>query len=478
MVRFAFSVFLLLALAGCDQGVSRAFLPQYAPGNQANRNQPKTVVLFLDGTGNDLNTVTNVGRLHHLVTLQNRSDLSVFYTSGVGTDSTYVVGLTTGLGFRNDVLNAYAYLSHEYSGPQDRIHLYGFSRGAFAARALAGLVHTVGLVDLSSLEQQPGNFNFELERKRWGLLQQLFTAYKFPGRTTTDSDCPDAKNDPLREICRRRIATAKVLAKAGIETRYTYDQIKFDVVGLWDTIETLGVPNGRDSPDFYNHRYSDQICNMRRVFHAVSLDDNRARVYTPVLMTRKRLIRDCDEATYDHFNRVEEVWFAGAHGDVGGSYEAGALGGVSLNWMLRKTRGLGHGGRSIYPEGSAVFEDPLDIAHDAKNLKIYMRPLGGDLRDLNRYQKSSCLETEIFKDSFKEVIPCGNAVGPFKIHSSAIKRAQQGKEWLDALKRRDPDGHLVKTLSYKDSNMIDCIAAIPTGGGHAPNCPVLIEATD
>ena len=88
---------------------------------------------------------------------------------------------------------------------------------------------------------------------------------------------------------------------------------------------------------------------MKQVLHAVSLDDTRATTYTPVLMTRNRLIRDCDNPGKKPFEKVNEVWFAGAHGDVAGSYAQGALGGVSLNWMLQQTKGTGVGGKSRAP---------------------------------------------------------------------------------------------------------------------------------
>lgn len=86
---------------------------------------PKNVAIFFDGTGNDLNTTTNVARLYHLVINQDRSDISAFYTSGVGADRTGALGLATGLGFRRDVQAAFGFLSDHYAGRQDKIHLYG-----------------------------------------------------------------------------------------------------------------------------------------------------------------------------------------------------------------------------------------------------------------------------------------------------------------------------------------------------------------
>lgn len=94
--------------------------------------------------------------------------------------------------------------------------------------------------------------------------------------------------------------------------------------------------------------YVDQICNIEAIAHAVSIDDNRGKRFTPELMTISKLATFCDLPTEDLqsdivglyiANKVDEVWFSGAHSDVGGGYsDAGQspLSDVSLGWMLRK----------------------------------------------------------------------------------------------------------------------------------------------
>ncbi|MEQ6247253.1 DUF2235 domain-containing protein [Sulfitobacter sp. HNIBRBA3233] len=341
------------------------------PADHSPRSTPINVAIFFDGTGNNLNSTTNVGRLHQLVVNQDRTDNAVFYTSGVGADRTGAIGLGTGLGFRNDVEEAYGFLSDSYERPEDVIHLYGYSRGAFAARALAGLVHTVGLVDLSVLKTQ---------KEREQFLSDLFTAYKFPARGLTARDCTAGVDRLQESIALRRCATKAVRKAYGVNVKPSgaHQDVRFSIVGLWDTVETLGLPNGTQDPDEYNHRYSDQICNMDRVLHAVSLHDNRATTYTPILMTRNRLVRDCEGARDPGvrealFDRVEEVWFAGDHGQIGGTEDLGYLSGVSLNWMLSKAADVGVNNQPLFPKHARVYEQPLDFVKDAERQDLFFQ---------------------------------------------------------------------------------------------------------
>ncbi|WP_306153363.1 DUF2235 domain-containing protein [Roseovarius sp. MMSF_3281] len=463
---------LLCLLAACGGGITRNFTPASDPAPHSAsapaHSGPKTVVLMLDGTGNDLNSVTNLGRLHQLVTLQNRRDLSVFYTSGVGADRTGPLGLATGLGFRKDVEAAYGFLADHFEPGTDKLHLYGYSRGSYAARALAGFVHSVGLLDLSQFDQPGGGYDPDLTRQRHEFLSAMFTAYKFPPGHLRQSAC-GTHDKHLRDICMRRAATAHVRKRWNVPLRAHHSQVAFDVVGLWDTIEVLGLSNARDDADAVNPRYSDQICNMKKVLHAVSLDDTRATTYTPVLMTRNHLIRDCKDPGNRPFDKVEEVWFAGAHGDVGGSYAQGALGGISLNWMLRETAGLGVGGNSIYPDGAEVYQHQLDIVHDTERMnRGFQLIFSRNLRNIAGYL-APC-KTDGKTDPDKRF--CGSGVPHFKIHPSAVARAKADAV-ISADLRRKPSGQPPRVLKKKEQNLATCIAALDTKEGPAETCPPL-----
>jgi uncharacterized protein (DUF2235 family) len=111
------------------------------------RGTPKQLALFMDGTANDRNSRTNVAKMSEIVINQDLDNLYVFYNEGVGTDGK-IIGGATGWGQGNDVAEAYAFLSEYYSSDSS-IHLFGFSRGAYSSRILAGMLYAVGIYDLN-----------------------------------------------------------------------------------------------------------------------------------------------------------------------------------------------------------------------------------------------------------------------------------------------------------------------------------------
>ncbi len=381
--------------------------------------RPKNIALFLDGTGNDLNTTTNVARLYQLTVNQNRRDIAAFYTSGVGADRTRVLGLATGLGFKKDVQAAYGFLSDSYDDNRDVIHLYGYSRGAYTARALAGLVHVTGLMDLSVFKKQS-------DRERF--LNALYNASKFPERHSVGPDCQIRVGALQERIDRRRCTTDAVRLKFGVRRKAQHDDVRFAMVGLWDTVETLGISNGQDDPDFANPLYVDQLCNMDKVRHAVSLHDNRSGSYTPVLMTRRWLLRDCETQNENVFKRVREVWFPGDHAQVGGTESRGFLSGLTLNWMLSHARNEGLGGRPIFPRNAQVYEQPLDFVKDAEGQSPFFQIFKRIPRGIRCYSR---VGTDLGYRT-------GSYSSDILIHKSAL--ARQAALTIPAAYRKDPVG--------------------------------------
>ncbi len=132
--------------------------------DEAIRNEPRpshrNIVICCDGTGNEINeNISNVLKLYRCLrkTAKTQPRQLVFYDPGVGTlaqpdtwhrikaDIDLVLGLATGYGLDDNVLAAYAFLVTHYE-PGDQIYLFGFSRGAYTVRVLAGLIHKVGLI--------------------------------------------------------------------------------------------------------------------------------------------------------------------------------------------------------------------------------------------------------------------------------------------------------------------------------------------
>jgi len=329
----------------------------------------KKIAVFFDGTHNDIAADTNIKKLHSLASLQKREDLASIYIEGVGT-KTDVLGMGTGFGVRPRVIIAYAFLIENYkhgSAPikDDDIFVFGFSRGAYQARILASLLNTVGIV------KAPGIDAYEAARL-------TFDAFK------TD------KNQAL-SLAERRLAVGQALEGTGI----TADDkpVRVKVLGLWDSVEALGIPDwiGRleekfglqaypvniDSP---NLRYGDQLCNVDNAFQALSIDDNREWVFTPLPLTRKHLFSECPAAKHVPNGQFAEVWFAGAHSDVGGGYPDSLLSGVSLNWMISQLIDF-----ALLPVGAAAPENPYGSSHDPEAAMLWGMLYHAKSRDIAGY---------------------------------------------------------------------------------------------
>lgn len=289
---------------------------------------PRKLAVFFDGTSNHVAQGTNTSEL--FVLAKEQRDIGTFYVEGVGAKGK-PIGLAMAWGIGERVRLAYAYLAEHYR-PGDDIYIFGFSRGAYSGRILASMLYHAGLPGqpLSSITAEE-------------LANLVFDAYKCP-MLQSDEVC----SNPGEWSSAKRIENVNTALSRYQLPRVVPAPVRF--MGLWDTVEALGWPDYKEDVDVPNPRYADQLCNVKRAAHAVSLDDNRARIFTPILLTRRHLLSDCaltemsdlkgkelDAAIDMRINEiVDEVWFPGAHADVGGGYEGeqGGLSGVSLNWMI------------------------------------------------------------------------------------------------------------------------------------------------
>lgn len=325
MKQIIFSLVVLVAITGCATSEYITHPHQ----EEATRVDAKKISVFFDGTSNTPNSSTNVVKLYNLVTLQPRNDIQSIYIKGVGTEGGWtkqIFGMATGMGIGEDVRQAYRYLGTTYTeGSKDEIYLFGFSRGSYSARILAGMIYTAGLADLKEIDD---------EEEQIELVEKIYNEYKGD-----------------RDLEARREAIAKVDS-----VRFMNPRISF--MGLWDTVEALGLPNRTEKIEEVNGRYVDQLCNIDQAAHALSIDDNRAKIFTPISLTSKSLIKDCNKKiSIDSV--VNEVWFSGAHADVGGGYENTELSGVSLNWMIEQMESTG-----LLSKNAKVLEDPYGISHN------------------------------------------------------------------------------------------------------------------
>ena len=288
--------------------------------------RPSKLVVFLDGTANDEGSHTNIAKLHNLVTLQNNRHIKTSYIKGVGTDGK-VIGMAMGWGIGHDVREAYLFLAENYNpSRQDEIFIFGFSRGAYAARILSALIHVAGIPGVTGIE----------ESQRYAYIKRIYNAYK--GKKSV--------SERMKEV------------EAVIG--YKPQSVDVEFLGLWETIEALGVPDYKEDWQLPNPRYEDQLCNIKSAAHALSIDDDRARIFTPILLTSKHLIESCKHVNIDLV--VDEVWFSGVHADVGGGYPDTHISGISLNWMLKKIARY-----DLVPDNSCVYAEYDGTTHDPES---------------------------------------------------------------------------------------------------------------
>lgn len=283
-------------------------------------NAPQKFAIFFDGTAANESSYTNVSKLFNLTSLQPNTNVNALYSRGVGNGAD-VLGKITGRGIKREVCKAYLFLARNYQiDRKDELYFFGFSRGAYAARVLAGFIHIAGIQDVSNIP----------EKEQLSYVKDLFEAHKIAGSTSQKKE------------------SVYNLTKEDGNAR----TIKIEFLGLWDTVAAIGLPTYSESYFDPSTNYTDQLCNVNNAVHALSINDNRSAVFTPLLLTQQRLVTDCNDVQPEEI--AEEVWFFGAHSDVGGGVDSD-ISGVSLNWMIEHLEYTG-----LLPENTSVHENMFD----------------------------------------------------------------------------------------------------------------------
>ena len=269
---------------------------------------PKNIILCSDGTGNagGKGRGTNVWRLFLSIDQHSaKTKQLAFYDDGVGTSSVAVmkaIGGATGFGLGRNIRQLYTDLAKNYE-KGDKIYVFGFSRGAFTVRSLAGMIAAVGVPDVGSMSDE------ELEKE----VKRAYRAY----RSLFDSAIPK-----FNRACEKR------------DIALNYPRIH--CVGVWDTVGAVGVPF-REWREWVQHRLRlrphdhDPDDTIDNAFHALAIDEER-RAFTPILF---------DEGKAAGRGNVEQVWFAGVHSNVGGGYPKKGMANVPLHWMMMRAEKYG-----------------------------------------------------------------------------------------------------------------------------------------
>ncbi len=314
----------------------------------------RNIILCFDGTWNreDGDRPTNVVRTSRAVAPATAAGIEQlrYYDRGVGTGRfDRIRGGLAGLGLAGNVEEAYVWLSARYR-PGDRLFLFGYSRGAYTARSLAGLVGLCGIAD-------PEKCSAGGRRVSDAALEAM-SIYR-------------VASGPAREERAERYRENWTRASAGGGSGRGRDSRQVHFVGVWDTVGSLGVPlSGLKWIAARRHRFHDVSVgdHIRHACHAVAIDERR-RPFAPTLWLNGPHAAE----------RVGQVWFPGVHGDVGGGGTATGLSDGALLWMWSKAWAAGLAFRPASVE--AVRPDPLGALGDSLSLAYrlwgpYDRPVG------------------------------------------------------------------------------------------------------
>jgi len=279
----------------------------------------------MDGTWNKpgqkdegVQTKTNVLKLSEA--LSKLPDQISGYFRGVGTDrGEKVTGGAFGWGLFDQIKDGYRFLREQFQ-PGDQIYIFGFSRGAYSARSLSGMVLRCGIIKRDANPQFPEMTSALLTTQQDGNLKidvtdQVFALYK---------EAYDEKRRPEVERFKQQ---------------YCHDT-GVRLVGVWDTVGALGIPDGvipflkkadkALDEKLYGFLDTDLSPRVEAAYHAVAIDERR-KPFLPTLWTDPPKVAPRVNVAG---SKVEQVWFTGAHSNVGGGYADTGLSDIALKWMV------------------------------------------------------------------------------------------------------------------------------------------------
>ena len=342
----------------------------------------KRIVVCCDGTWNKPGNMdrgqpveTNVEKIYDAIETKNSAPQQVkYYGQGVGTSYSItdrLLGGGMGLGIDRNIQDAYKFLMWTYE-PGDEIYFFGFSRGAYTVRSLAGLIRNCGIMRPEYLH----------------LVGEAYHLYRDRSKIThPESD--------LMVAFRKSYGFEKDTA--------------IKLLGVWDTVGALGIPISwfnwwNRKYQFHDVKLSSQI---QFAFHALAVDERR-KSFAPTLW----------EVSDSSKQISEQVWFAGTHSNVGGGYADCGLSNITLKWMIDKAKDIGL-------EFDEDYVKKLECNSSGElrgtNTLVY-KPLGVFWRSIN---DSFSRKKRTVDEKYLTIIPNRNE----RIHYTCLERIHKIKKY-------------------------------------------------
>ncbi len=290
----------------------------------------KRIIICSDGTWNKPNNIengflvrSNVQKIFEVIAKSDGHIKQIkHYDNGVasiGSAFTRAINGAIGIGLEENIINAYKFIIWNYE-PGDELYLFGFSRGAYTVRSLAGLIRRCGI----------------LKNQDLCLIEEAYSIYRDRSK---ESNVGEPKS-------------VNFIA----QNSYPNPEIKF--LGVWDTVGALGIPHtsfrmrNRKRYKFHDLTLSSTI---KHAYQAMAIDERRGLFDVNLWKQSKRAI---DENIHQH---VEQRWFAGVHCEVGGGYHEEQLSDLPLLWMIHNA------------QHSGLFID-MDLAVTNNDFPVFLAP--------------------------------------------------------------------------------------------------------
>ena len=290
--------------------------------------QKKRLAVFLDGTWNSVDSNTNVWRMRALCAPKSADGKPqlVYYSLGVNG----FWGGVFGQGLDNNIRSAYEWLIENYN-EGDEIYIFGFSRGAYTARSLAGLVAIDGILKAGS----PIG------------ITELFNRYRAGNEESIWQLRDKVKAGEIKTFSREDAWLIK----------YSHP-VDVTMIGVWDTVGSLGISAGNIpgiSRPTFSYLQTGLRTHILNGFHALAIDEHRNDFAPTLWDVRRPKDPRAVVAEPRSIDSVEQRWFVGAHANVGGGYTTDLLPQAPLRWIMQKAEAKGLSFRSqVELDGDAL----------------------------------------------------------------------------------------------------------------------------